>query len=96
MREQAVGLTIASKLRARPELLNGVREQLAALSKTGADKIKAETAECLQLVDRLPLEQLFEAFEQASADGVRLARLPAFQSILSPQDRRIIVQTTSQ
>lgn len=95
MRDQAVGLTIASKLRARPELLNGVREQLAALAKTGSPKVKAEIADCLQIVNRLPLEGLFEALEQGSVDGVRLSRLPAFQSILSAQDKRIIVQTTS-
>lgn len=95
MRDQAVGLTISSKLRARPELLNGVREQMAGLAKSGAPKIKAEVTECIKIVDRLPLEKLFEALEQASPDGIRLLRMPAFQSLLSPQDKRIIVQTTS-
>ena len=96
MRDQAVGLTIASKLRARPELLNSVREQLSALSKTGSPKVKEEMSECLKTVDRLPLAKLFEVLEQTTAEGIRLSRSPAFQSILSPQDKRIIVQTTSQ
>ena len=96
MRDQAVGLTIASKLRARPELLNGVREQLIGLSKTGNEKVKTELAECLRMMDQWPLEKLFVSLEQANADGMRLTRLAAFQSVLSPQDRRIIAQTTAQ
>ena len=95
MRDQAVGLTIASKLRARPELLNGVREQLAGLMKSGGAKSKLEMAECLGMMDQWPLEKLFESLEKATADGIRLSRLAAFQSVLTPQDQRIIVQTTS-
>jgi hypothetical protein len=48
------------------------------------------------MMDQWPLEKLFVSLEQANADGMRLTRLAAFQSVLSPQDRRIIAQTTAQ
>jgi len=87
-RSLALHTAVASKLEARPELLDVARQNLRRWLSTSAAGALQEWQDVL---DRAPLSDVIGLLRSDSADAARLRQSSPFAGVLSPHERRSIL-----
>lgn len=87
-RSLALHSAVASKLEARPELLEVAKQNLRRWLST---RPVAALLEWQDVLDRAPLSDVIGILRSASADAARLRQSSPFPGVLSPTERRSIL-----
>lgn len=88
-RSQALHSAVASKLQARPELLEVARQNLRRWLSA---RPVAPLLEWQDLLDRTPLSDLIEILRSDSTDAARLRQSSPFAGVLTPDERQSILK----
>ena len=88
-RSLALHQAIAAKIEARPELLDVAR---ANLSRWISGSPRGALAEWQRLLDEMPLGQLLALLREDSETSARLRQSSPFAGLLTPEERREILQ----
>ena len=87
-RSLALHTAVAAKLEARPELLDIAKQNLRRWLCTRSAEAPREWQEVL---DRAPLSDVIDLLRSGSADAARLRQSSPFAGVLSPDERRSIL-----